>query len=252
MNCNGAIGYITNFNYDDRVKSKVKEILVKLIKRSLISNEEFKINLFNADYQFSKNIYATRRQFPLILAWAITIHKAQGLTLDSALIDLGISIFESGMAYVALSRVKSLDQLYLLDFDPSVLFCNDEAIIETNRLRNKFGIEKPITVYNSIRSSKFKINSKKLILNLIEQNEIINNHEVPTQPNVQNINPYNSKPYYLKLKNTHNSCFVNSAIQSLLSLNNEFQDKVIIREVFSMQKQLVAFEKCVLFSNFIG
>jgi ATP-dependent DNA helicase PIF1 len=59
-----------------------------------------------------------RSQIPLILAYAITIHRSQGATLDSALIDIGPSTFEVGQAYVALSRVKSLDSLYVFDLDP--------------------------------------------------------------------------------------------------------------------------------------
>lgn len=59
-----------------------------------------------------------RSQIPLILAYAVTIHKCQGATLDSALIDIGPSTFEVGQAYVALSRVKSLDSLYVYDWDP--------------------------------------------------------------------------------------------------------------------------------------
>jgi ATP-dependent DNA helicase PIF1 len=58
-----------------------------------------------------------RSQVPLILAYAMTIHKSQGATIDSALIDIGHNTFESGQAYVALSRVRSLESLYIWDLE---------------------------------------------------------------------------------------------------------------------------------------
>jgi ATP-dependent DNA helicase PIF1 len=62
-----------------------------------------------------------RKQIPLRLAYAITIHKAQGATLDCALIDIGNKTFEYGQAYVALSRVKDLESLYIHDFEPTAV-----------------------------------------------------------------------------------------------------------------------------------
>jgi ATP-dependent DNA helicase PIF1 len=56
-------------------------------------------------------------QIPLILSWALTIHKTQGCSLDFAELDIGNSIFECGQTYVALSRVRSLNGLYLKSFD---------------------------------------------------------------------------------------------------------------------------------------
>jgi ATP-dependent DNA helicase PIF1 len=64
------------------------------------------------------------KQMPLIYAWAITIHKAQGVTLEMAQIDAGSSIFECGQTYVALSRIKSLAGLYLTAFDPQKIKVN--------------------------------------------------------------------------------------------------------------------------------
>jgi ATP-dependent exoDNAse (exonuclease V) alpha subunit len=68
-----------------------------------------------------------RQQVPLRLAYAITIHKAQGATLDCALIDIGPNTFEYGQAYVALSRVKSLDSLYIWELDPSAFRVNPKV-----------------------------------------------------------------------------------------------------------------------------
>ena len=59
------------------------------------------------------------KQVPLILAWAVTIHKSQGATLDCAQMDLGSNVFACGQTYVALSRIKSIDSLYLTAFDYS-------------------------------------------------------------------------------------------------------------------------------------
>ncbi len=69
-------------------------------------------------YQFNngkieKNVIGTFSQFPLKLGWALTIHKSQGLTLKNIYLDTGWGAFDSGQIYVALSRVRNLDNLYL-------------------------------------------------------------------------------------------------------------------------------------------
>ena len=82
-----------------------------------------------------KNFYVYRKQFPLILAYAVTIHKCQGLSLDCAIVDLSAEVFSDGMAYVALSRVRSLDGLFLTAFDPQSIRVSVSSLGEVNRLR---------------------------------------------------------------------------------------------------------------------
>ena len=59
----------------------------------------------------------SRTQFPLRLAWAITVHKSQGMTLDAAVIDLQGSRFATGLEFVAFSRVKRVEHLLLIPFE---------------------------------------------------------------------------------------------------------------------------------------
>jgi ATP-dependent DNA helicase PIF1 len=66
-------------------------------------------------------------QIPLILAWALTIHKIQGATLAMGQMDIGQTIFEYGQTYVALSRIQSLEGLYLSSFEPGKIRANPKV-----------------------------------------------------------------------------------------------------------------------------
>ena len=84
-----------------------------------------------------RRVYVYREQFPLILAYAVTIHKCQGLSHDCAIMDLSDKVFNSGMAYVALSRVRSLDGVgvHLVAFDQKSIIVSSKCLLEINRLR---------------------------------------------------------------------------------------------------------------------
>lgn len=80
-------------------------------------------------------VVVSREQYPLRLAYGITIHKSQGMTLDKLIVDCN-SIFECGQMYVALSRIKSLDGLYLKSFNPKKVWANEEVLRFYQSVRN--------------------------------------------------------------------------------------------------------------------
>ena len=86
----------------------------------LCQRESWKIELPNGEVQ------ASRSQIPLILAWALSIHKAQGQTLERVKVDLG-KIFEKGQAYVALSRATTQEGLQITRFDPKKVMAHDKV-----------------------------------------------------------------------------------------------------------------------------
>jgi len=116
---NGTLGEVIGFDADGNpiVKTKNKDrIIAKPTSWNIEENDE---------------IVASLRQIPLRLAWAITVHKSQGMSLDAAEIDLSKS-FERGMGYVALSRVRALNSIRLMGLNEMALKVN-EMVVEKDK-----------------------------------------------------------------------------------------------------------------------
>lgn len=112
---NGSLGVITGFD------SMTNYPIVKFHNGKTIDMVPDSWELRDGDKK-----RASITQIPLRLAWAITVHKSQGMTLDAARIDLG-KAFVEGMGYVALSRVKNLNNLYLAGLNRMALRVSDDA-----------------------------------------------------------------------------------------------------------------------------
>ena len=112
--------------YYNGTTGHVKEIGTSYII-ILVGNREIKVRRTEVSFFNTKmKKIGTCTYFPLKLAWATTIHKSQGQTYDSCTMDLS-GLWESGQGYVALSRLKSINGLYLKKFDKTLMLISNEV-----------------------------------------------------------------------------------------------------------------------------
>ena len=132
---NGASGFVTHVELDENLQYSIKVSFedVCIPQCQLNSNMSIDIPLYSQEFLVNGRL-VLRENFPLTPCWATTIHKVQGLSLNSAAIYIGNELFAKGQGYVALSRVTKLNQLYLLAFNPTKLQANATVTAEYLRL----------------------------------------------------------------------------------------------------------------------
>jgi hypothetical protein len=106
---NGTIGKVTDLT-ETSIKVQIKDETTHIVERRVWENIKYKYN--KEKKKIEQEVVGSFKQYPLKLAWAITIHKSQGLTFERVVIDFGDGTFASGHAYVALSRTTSFDGLF--------------------------------------------------------------------------------------------------------------------------------------------
>jgi superfamily II DNA helicase RecQ len=120
---NGTLGHIIDFNEDGQPVVQTDE-------------RKITVNMHSWKMEDGSKTVAEISQLPLRLAWAITVHKSQGMSLDAAIVDLSKS-FEPGMGYVALSRVRNLDGLFIKGINNTALMVNPLITKLDGRLRSQ-------------------------------------------------------------------------------------------------------------------
>jgi ATP-dependent DNA helicase PIF1 len=128
---------------------------------------------FTTDVQYNnwkfekKKSTFQRYQIPLVLAWSMTVHKSQGITLDCVVCDIGTNIFLPGQAYVALSRVRSSAGLYLSSFYPPSIRANAKAL----DFAKNVGDAKTLESTRSVSDAKCAPASSPIRQAIVDENE---------------------------------------------------------------------------------
>jgi hypothetical protein len=122
---NGKIGTVSDIN-NDEVYVRCEDSEPILVAKEIWKNIRYAIN--SKTQQIEEEEIGSFTQFPLRLAWAVTIHKSQGLTFDNVVIDAG-GAFTPGQVYVALSRCTNMEGIIMLSRIPQQRLANDNRVV---------------------------------------------------------------------------------------------------------------------------
>ena len=193
---NGSMGTLVDVVYAKQETIQLLKIKFDLYSSVIdIARDTRKIQIYS-------NAYLYRKQFPLTIAYSMTIHKSQGLSLKCVLADLGKSVFSPGMAYVCLSRVTSVDGLHLLNLSVPKIKVSKSAIKEYVRLRGKAFNEMGVKIKYNLKDVErvwYTTGVKRKCINSISSQTI---HGIPEVKKVMREHtsnqPYSNELNYIK------------------------------------------------------
>ena len=181
---NGKIGTVTELD-DEKIlvqcKDEPEEIEVKKEKW-----ENIRYSVDKTNRQLNEEVLGSFTQYPLRLAWAITIHKSQGLTFEKVIIDAG-EAFAPGQVYVALSRCTTLDGIVLQSHIRSTKMFSDERIVQFSKTNSSKNILEQ-ELHQSKRNYQLKI-----LLSLFDYKQIFDDTKELDQYLSENKSSFNEE-----------------------------------------------------------
>ncbi|OGI72695.1 hypothetical protein A3J61_00180 [Candidatus Nomurabacteria bacterium RIFCSPHIGHO2_02_FULL_38_15] len=170
---NGTLGVVTGFTSDSKYP---------IIKTN--NNKNIVIEPMDWIIEENNKIKAQISQVPLRLAWAITVHKSQGMSMDKAVMDL-TDVFEYGQGYVALSRVRNLEGLYLLGYNARAFEVHPEVLQKDAEFRTLSDMAQ--TKFENLGIDETNKMHKNFIIasggNIVADNEKVKNRNIKKENN---------------------------------------------------------------------
>ena len=153
---NGKLATVKSINEAEIKVEMAGNHILYTLKKAIWENKRYTVSAHTQELE--DEVIGTFEQYPVKLAWAITVHKSQGLTFDKAIIDVG-QAFADGQVYVALSRLRTLDGLVMRTLiDPNVI-TTDKQIVSFTAANNQ----------PEMLSTKMKVKQQEYIRQLVSK-----------------------------------------------------------------------------------